>query len=156
MQHALQLWEKWGVPWADLEPEPESAEYCGNTLSLGGRPAIFRVAKTTPTKAGQFVTLWQRSRQGPIRPFDTHDGVALFLVEAGSGAGLGQFVFPLSVLTSRGVMSADGKGGKRAMRVYPPDVVVGSDQARRTQKWQGEWFLPANAAPEQAARLISA
>lgn len=144
MQHAVQMWEKWGIDFSGVAPEPESAEYGAHSLTFGGRQAIYRVAKTTPTKAGQFVTLWRRSLAGPIRPFDADDGVALFIVQAGTGAGLGQFVFPLSVLTRRGVVSVDGKGGKRAIRVYAPDVVVASDQARRTQKWQCEWFVPAH------------
>ena len=156
MQNAGNLWERWGVTWADVAPEQESAEYCAHTLTLGGRAAIFRRAKTTPTKVGQFVTLWQRSAAGPIRPFDTHDGVALFVVEAGVGAGLGQFVFPLSVLAHRGVISVSGVGGKRAMRVYTPDVQTTSAQARRTQKWQCEYFLSAGATPEHAARLFTA
>ncbi|PYH01452.1 hypothetical protein CVV67_02860 [Arthrobacter stackebrandtii] len=150
------MWKEWGAPVADVAPEPESAEYQAHTLSLAGRPAVFRVAKTTPTKVGQFVTLWQRSSAGPIRPFDTHDGVALFIVQAGSGAGLGQFVFPLAVLARHGVVSVGGKGGKRAMRVYPPSVETTSAQARRTQKWQCEWFLPLDAPAARALELISA
>lgn len=156
MQQALQLWQTWALDCSGVVPEPESAEYCAHTLTLGGRAAIFRRAKTTPTKVGQFVTLWQRSLAGPIRPFDTHDGVTVFVIEAGLGAGLGQFVFPLSVLAHRGVVSDNGRGGKRAMRVYPPDVVTTSVQAQRTQKWQCEYFLPADATPEHAAKVFSA
>lgn len=145
------MWERAGIAVSAVVPEPGGAEYLAHTLVLDGRPAAFRVAKTTPTKAGQFVTLWQRSAEGPIRPFDTSDGVAQFVVQAGLGAGLGQFVFPLHVLARHGVVSVDGVGGKRAMRVYPPDVATTSAQARRTQKWQCEWFLPFDAP---AARLL--
>jgi hypothetical protein len=153
---ALELWRSAGVACADAAAEPESAEYAAHTLTLGGRPAVFRAAKTTPTKAGQFVTLWQRSAEGPIRPFDTHDGVALFAIQAGTGAGLGQFVFPRDELVRRGVVSIDGKGGKRAMRVYPPDVATTSAQARRTQEWQCRHFLPLDAPAGRVRELFSA
>lgn len=155
-ESALQQWNKAALPWADAVPEPESADYCAHTVTLGGRRAVFRVAKTTPTKVGQFVTLWQRSLEGPIRPFDMHDGVELFVVQAGVGAGLGQFVFPLAVLARHGVVSVEGRGGKRAIRVYAPDVATTSAQAQRTQKWQGGYFLPHCAGAERARELYSA
>ncbi|WP_425861804.1 MepB family protein [Arthrobacter sp. TWP1-1] len=155
-ESAQQLWQTAGLAWADVVPEPESSDYCAHTLTLAGRPAVFRVAKTTPTKVGQFVTLWQRSAQGPIRPYDMSDGVALFVIQAGVGAGLGMFVFPAHTLAHQGVVSIDGKGGKRAMRVYPPDVETTSAQARRTQKWQCEYFLPHDASVARVRELYSA
>lgn len=155
-ESAQQQWHTAGLAWANVVPEPESADYCAHTLTLGGRPAVFRVAKTTPTKVGQFVTLWQRSVEGPIRPFDMSDGVAQFIIHAGVGAGLGMFVFPADTLARHGVVSIEGKGGKRAMRVYPPDVETTSAQARRTQKWQCEYFLPHDAGVERVGELFSA
>lgn len=156
MQQSMEMWAAVGLTWADVAPEPESAKYLAHTLLLDGRCAVFRVAKTTPTKAGQFVTLWQRSAEGPIRPFDTHDGVALFIVQADSGAGLGQFVFPLAVLAHHGVVSVDGKGGKRALRVYPPDVETTSVQARNSQRWQCEHYLPIDAPAARVRELYAA
>lgn len=150
------VWEPAGLACAEVQAEPESADYCAHALNLAGRRSVFRSAKTTPTKAGQFVTLWQRSAEGPIRPFDKNDGVALFIVRAGSGAGLGQFVFPVGALVRHGVVSVDGKGGKRALRVYPPDVEVGSEQARRTQKWQCEYFLPTVGLDAARSRALHA
>src|SRR4051794_9050304 len=50
--------------------EAESAEYAAYELTVAGRAVRFRAAKTTPTKVGQFVTVWKRSAGGPIRPFD--------------------------------------------------------------------------------------
>lgn len=147
------VWEPAGLLAADAMPEPESAQYYAHTLTLAGRSAVFRVAKTTPTKVGQFVTLWQRSAAGPIRPFDKYDGVELFIIQADLGAGLGAFVFPAAVLVRHGVISVDGKGGKRAIRVYPPDVETTSTQARRTQKWQCEYFLPFDADATRVKEL---
>lgn len=150
------MWQAAALEYAQIQPEPESSDYAAHTLLLGDRPTIFRQAKTTPTKVGQFVTLWQRSAEGSIRPFDTHDGVELFVIQAGLGAGLGQFVFPLGVLARHGVVSTDGKGGKRAMRVYAPNVQVSSAQALRTQNWQCEYFVAHDAPAERFRELFSA
>ncbi|MFK0258567.1 MepB family protein [Streptomyces sp. NPDC090445] len=122
-------------------PEPESAEYAACGFTLDGRSVRFRVAKTTPTKAGQFVTVWQRSEEGPIRPFDAGDGVDLFVIGSHDGDGFGQFVFPREVLCERGIVSRDGSGGKRGFRVYPPWVATTNRQAGSTQAWQVNYFV---------------
>ncbi|MFI8457026.1 MepB family protein [Kitasatospora sp. NPDC085464] len=122
-------------------PEPESAEYAAHGFTLDGLSVRFRVAKTTPTKVGQFVTVWQRSEGGPIRPFDAEDGVDLFVVSSREGGHFGQFVFPREVLCERGVVSRGHAGGKRGFRVYPPWVTTTNRQARATQVWQVDYFL---------------
>jgi hypothetical protein len=137
-------------------PEPESAAYGAYEFTVDGRPIRFRVAKTTPKKVGQFVTLWKRSAQGPIAPFDIVDPVELFIVSARDGDHLGQFVFPRRVLADRGVLSRDGVGGKRAIRVYPPWAEPTSRQARGTQAWQLDHFLPiAVAGALDTARALA-
>ncbi|MEV5241852.1 MepB family protein [Streptomyces cinnamoneus] len=122
-------------------PEPESAEYAAHGFTLDGMSVRFRVAKTTPTKVGQFVTVWQRSEEGPIRPFDVEDGVDLFVISSREGGQFGQFVFPREVLCERGIVSRNGSGGKRGFRVYPPWVTTTSRQAGNTQAWQVNHFL---------------
>ncbi|MET9886117.1 MepB family protein [Streptomyces sp. NPDC006430] len=122
-------------------PEAESAEYGACEFTLDGLSVRFRVAKTTPTKVGQFVTVWKRSASGPIRPFDAHDPVDLFVISTREGERFGQFVFPRDVLRARDIVSTDGSGGKRAFRVYPPWVTTTNRQARSTQTWQVEHFL---------------
>ncbi|GHC68739.1 MepB family protein [Streptomyces cinnamoneus] len=134
-------------------PEPESAEYAAHGFTLDGLTVRFRVAKTTPTKAGQFVTVWQRSAEGPIRPFDADDGVDLFVVSSRDSGQFGQFVFPRDVLCERGIVSRNGTGGKRGFRVYPPWVTTTSRQAGGTQAWQVRYFLRlAEDAPLDATR----
>ncbi|MEU7524300.1 MepB family protein [Saccharothrix sp. NPDC042600] len=122
-------------------PEPESTAYAAHRFTVDGASVVFRVAATTPTKAGQFVTVWQRSAQGPIRPFDTADGIDLFVISSRDHGHFGQFVFPGPVLCERGIVSRDGTGGKRGFRVYPPWVETTSRQASKTQAWQVEHFL---------------
>lgn len=130
--------------WSTPVPEPEGAEYGAHTLTVDGSSAVFRIAKTTPTKLGQFVTLWRRSDAGPIRPFDTSDGVEIFIVRVSDGEQFGHFTFPVDSLVKHGVVSTNFAGGKRAIRVYPPWVTTTSAQASRTQKWQVEYFTPAD------------
>ncbi len=137
-------------------PEAESRDYGAHTFEVNGHRAAFRVAKTTPTKAGQFVTLWQRTAQGsgPIRPFDSSDGIGLFVVSVRGEAGFGQFVFPQSVLIEHGVVSQDFIGGKRAIRVYPPWSEPGSRAAKATQRWQSEHFYPIPDPAEGLAGIL--
>jgi hypothetical protein len=122
-------------------PEAESAEYAACAFTLDDRSVRFRAAKTTPAKAGQFVTVWQRSEEGSIRPFDADDGVDLFVISSCDDDGFGQFVFPREVLCERNIVSCNGSGGKRGFRVYPPWVTTTNRQARSTQAWQVNYFF---------------
>ena len=137
--------------------EAESADYGAFTFVLDGANIRFRVAKTTPTKVGQFVTLWKRLGKGSIQPFDQTDAVDYFVVSARTPEHFGHFVFPKSVLCARGIVSVAGVGGKRAMRIYPPWDTTTSRQAANTQRWQVEYFLdltPGKAPDVARARQL--
>ncbi|MFF7635242.1 MepB family protein [Kitasatospora sp. NPDC008050] len=121
--------------------EAESAEYAAYAFTLDGLSIRFRAARTTPTKVGQFVTVWKRSPGGPIQPFDVTDPVDLFVISTRDEQHFGQFVLPMDVLRRHGVASADGSGGKRAFRVYPPWVTTTNRQAGNAQAWQLDHFL---------------
>jgi hypothetical protein len=140
--------------------EAESAEYAACRLGLDGRSIAFRVAKTTPTKLGQFVTLWKRpTPSSEIAPLDVSDGLAFVVVSVFDSARRGQFVFPQRALVEQGVMSRGGKGGKRALRVYPPWAAARVDAAIKTQRWQLLYFLPlaadGSADPALLRRLFN-
>ncbi len=132
--------------------EPESAEYAACFFNLNELSVRFRVAKITPTKVGQFVTLWKRVGKSPIQPFDVSDAIDLFVVCVRQGEHFGQFVFPKSALIQHGILSIEGKGGKRAIRIYPPWDETSSKQAMETQRWQLRYFLeiPSNKAIDLA------
>jgi hypothetical protein len=121
--------------------EEESADYGASVFKLNSLAIRFRVAKITPTKIGQFVTLWKRIGDGPIMPFDVRDPIDLFIISTRKDENFGQFVFPKSILCKHGVLTNNGKEGKRAIRVYPPWDKTSSKQAQKTQKWQLEYFL---------------
>ena len=126
--------------------ETESEEYGAFTFEMNGRRIKFRVGKITPTKIGQFVTLWKRIRKGPILPYDMADPVDLFVISVSKLGHFGQFVFPKSVLYEKGVISKDGQGGKRAMRIYPSWDIAENSQAKSTQAWQLLYFFEIPSA----------
>jgi len=102
---------------------------------------VSRNARVTPTKIGQFVTLWKRLNNGPIQPFDASDQIDFVVVNVSTDNQLGQFVFPKKVLLEKGVFSTASKEGKRALRVYPLWDKPTSKQALKTQQWQLDYFL---------------
>ncbi|WP_321837690.1 MepB family protein [Pseudomonas kulmbachensis] len=139
--------------------EAESAEYGASRFGLDGHTVVFRVAKTTPTKIGQFVTIWKRPSSGStIAPLDVDDGVAFVVVSVSDATHRGQFVFDHTILAAKGIMAINGKGGKRAIRVYPPWVKPVAKEAVRTQQWQLRYFLSleqsASADSVQVRRLF--
>ena len=140
--------------------EKESKDYGAYQFELNALKILFRVAKTTPTKVGQFVTLWKRIGKGPIQPFDLTDGFDLFIINTRSGDNFGQFIFPKSILIQQGILTTDLKEGKRAIRVYPSWDVTTNKQAQKTQKWQLNYFfeipLDKSINLERAKLLYSA
>ena len=77
-----------------------------------------------------------------IAPLDSGDGVDFVVVSVADATHRGQFVFGQAALLDHGVMSHGGKGGKRAMRVYPPWSCPVAKEAIRTRQWQLRYFLP--------------
>ena len=139
VQH--RVYDTLGFQYSQPVIEAESSEYGACGFELNRLSVKFRIAKITPTKVGQFVTLWKRIEKGPIQPYDNSDSVDYFIINTRKGDLLGQFVFPKSVLCQQDVFSINGIGGKRAIRVYPPWDVAVNRQAQKTQKWQLEYFL---------------
>ncbi|TCC87403.1 MepB family protein [Pedobacter hiemivivus] len=121
--------------------EIESSDYNACEFKLDGLAIRFRVAKITPTKIGQFVTIWKRSDNGPIEPYSISDKIDFLIVSTRKADLLGQFIFPKTVLLKKGVLSTPEREGKRAIRVYPPWDEPTSKQARQTQQWQLDYFL---------------
>lgn len=121
--------------------ESESIDYGAYKFRLNGFSILFRIAKITPTKVGQFVTLWKRTGNGPIQPYDYSNPIDLFIISTRKDNHFGQFVFPKSVLCEQGVLSVKGKDGKRAIRVYPSWDETLNQQAKKTQQWQMKYFL---------------
>ena len=121
--------------------EHASQDYGACTFELNNHRIQFRVAKITPTKIGQFVTFWKRLDSGPIMPYNTTDSFDFLIVSVRDAGHYGQFIFPKSILHEKGLISKEGCGGKRAMRVYPSWDVADNNQAKKTQSWQLHYFF---------------
>jgi len=137
-------------------PEPESQDYNAYDFQINGRNIKFRTAKITPTKTGQFVTLWKRNKSGIIEPFDFSDTIDFVIISVRKNDLLGQFIFPKSVLLQKGIFSTATKEGIRATRVYPPWDETTSKQAQKTQKWQLDYFCEINSKtdPDKIKNLL--
>ncbi|MBF4492674.1 MepB family protein [Flavobacterium sp. MR2016-29] len=122
------------------QPEAESKEYSAYRFSFNKKNICYREAKITPTKTGQFVTLWKRNKSGIIEPFDFSDEIDFVIVSVRKETLLGQFIFPKNILLQKGIFSTETKEGIRATRVYPPWDVTTSKQAQKTQQWQLHYF----------------
>jgi hypothetical protein len=124
-------------------PEDESLEYAAFRLTLDHQPTLFRLAKVTPKKQGQFVTLWKRShRSEPIAPIDTQDGILLVIILVEAPGHQGVFLFDRPILQAKNIFSINGKGGKRAFRLYPPWTDPRASDAIQTQRWQLPFYRP--------------
>jgi hypothetical protein len=122
------------------QPETESQDYNAYDFQINNYTIKFRSAKITPTKTGQFVTLWKRNKAGIIEPFDFSDAIDFVIVSVRKNDLSGQFIFPKSVLLQKGIFSTAAKEGIRATRVYPPWDETTSKQAQKTQQWQLDYF----------------
>ncbi|WP_258298084.1 MepB family protein [Paenibacillus peoriae] len=122
-------------------PEKQNADYGAYFFNLNAHSIRFRIAKTTPKKIGQFVTIYKRIGDGPIQPYDVSDPIDFLVISARKDSSLGQFVFPKSILIKHKILSNKGEGGKRAIRIYPPWDTPTSLQAQKTQTWQLKYFL---------------
>lgn len=135
------IFDKAGFELNSLQKEDESAEYNAFRFSLNHKKICYREAKITPTKTGQFVTLWKRNASGIIEPFDYSDTIDFVIINVRKDQNWGQFIFPKSVLLKKGVFSTEKKEGIRATRVYPPWNETTSKQAQKTQRWQLDYFF---------------
>ena len=136
-----EFYYKHGFELADLIIHPESTEYEACSFKLHGKSIEYRTSKITPTKTGQFVTIWKRNKDGITEPFDFSDNFDFFIITSKSENKLGQFIFPKNLLVEKGIISQKSKGGKRGIRVYPPWDKVTNKQAEKTQSWQVKYFV---------------
>jgi hypothetical protein len=135
------LYNKHGLIVTELCEEPESAEYGACSFTLHGLAVKFRVSKITPKKTGQFVTIWKRNDEGITQPFDEADELDFVIVCSRQENNFGQFIFPKAVLVNKGIITGNGKQGKRGIRVYPPWDIADNKQALKTQQWQLRFFV---------------
>ncbi|WP_317196446.1 MepB family protein [Winogradskyella sp. SM1960] len=125
---------------SDFKKELESQEYYACRFKLNGKNIISRNGKITSKKIGQFVTFWNRNKNGVTQPFNETERIDFYTVNVRAENQFGQFVFPKSELIKKGIISTQKKEGKRGFRVYPSWDKAKNKQAEKTQKWQLEYF----------------
>jgi len=130
-----------GIEVKNMIAEKESSDYSAHHFELDQSSVVFRTAKITPKKIGQFVTLWKRNNEGATQPYDWSDSADLIIIAAVFENQQGHFIFPKAILFQHGVLSGKLQQGKRGFRVYPPWDLPSSMQAQKSQKWQNDYFL---------------
>lgn len=149
------VFEKIDLYISNLLIEKESQDYSAAQFELNNLKIIFREAKITPTKIGQFVTLWKRMEEKPIQPFSSSDDFDLVIINTNTPTNSGQFVFPKSILEQKGYLQSQSKKGKLGFRVYPSWDKTLNKQAQQTQKWQLNYFLEIPIDLSKAKSLYS-
>lgn len=139
-QIKTEIYDKCSFEILDFKTESEGKEYNACQYKLNGLNILCRNAKITPKKVGQFVTCWKRNKSGITEPYSEDDQIDFYVIIARTENKFGQFVFPKSTLIKKGIMSTEKKNGKRGFRVYPKWDVAKNKQAKRTQKWQLDYF----------------
>jgi hypothetical protein len=125
----------------NIKIEKESKEYSAFTFEINGAKVLYREAKITPTKVGQFVTIWKRNNEGVTEPFNVNDDIDLVIISCRYNTNHGQFIFPKAVLGEKKIFTKNSIDGKRGIRVYPPWDIAINKQAIQTQAWQLEYFM---------------
>jgi hypothetical protein len=138
------MYDKCGFAFTEFIKEDESQEYGACTFKLNGLKIKYRISKITPTKTGQFVTIWKRGKDGQTEPLNFTDEIDFVIIALQNENNFGQFIFPKSVLIEKGIITAKNKEGKRGIRVYSPWDITTNKQAIKTQLWQTKYFLAIN------------
>jgi len=124
-----------------VETEKESQEYSAHNFELNKQKVKFRVAKITPTKTGQFVTIWKRNENGITEPYNVDDEFEFYLIVTRQAERFGVFIFNKTVLSENRILTSKKGEGKRGIRVYPNWSVTENKQAQKTKNWQTEYFV---------------
>lgn len=148
-----------------LDPIPESSKYEALVFSLDDKNIVYRKGKVTPDRPGAFLAVWQRPSLENLvgnKPIPLKSNTLDYLfVQVKSHSSVttndslvkssmyGMFIFPVSLLIDKGIVSSTNKRGKTGFRVFPPwsddrgvdGTKVFSESGKKTQRWQLPYFL---------------
>lgn len=126
---------------SEIKTDLECADYSGYNFNINDSKIKFRKAKITPTKDGQFVTLWNRNASGKTEPFNiTHD-FDFYIIAAEQHKNNGFFIFPKQVLAQHKILTVGDQPGKRGFRVYTNWDRPKNKQAEKSKGWQTQYFV---------------
>ncbi|WP_142311865.1 MepB family protein [Bacillus wiedmannii] len=126
---------------ANLKEEKQNAEYAGYLFHLNHNSIRFRVSKITPNKIGQFVSFWEKDDNMQNQAFSYEAAPDLLVITCIDDNKLGQFIFPKEILLKEKILKTQSQKGKMAMRVYPIWDTPVSNQAKKSQMWQLQYFV---------------
>lgn len=149
-----EILESNGTELTNFIKHEEGKEYNACRFRLKNFNIEYRTSKITPTKTGQFVTIWKRTHDGLTAPFDAFDNIDFIIVRCEFETRFGHFIFPKSILIEKGIISQKGQGGKRGIRVYPSWNSTESKQALKTQQWQNQFFFESLMLDESKTKLF--
>jgi len=149
------MYAKCGLKFENFSPEDESSEYYAHTFTMKDKQGLFRIAKKNPLKSGSFVTIWKRDSGNITAPYEASDPIDFVVIVVCNGNNIGEFIFPKTIITKQKIFSANGKEGKRAIRVYAPWDKTTSTQAAKTQKWQSKFFVDFNSSCSKSTLKIN-
>lgn len=130
----------------NVREEVQNAEYGAGIFHLNNKSVRFRVAKETPKKIGQFVSIWEKDEAFNNQAFSYEKAADLLVINTFTANRFGQFVFPKEVLLQQKILKTATVKGKMAIRVYPSWDHPTGKQAIETQKWQLDYFMETNNA----------
>ena len=149
----------------ELDAIPESSKYDALVFGLDNKTIFYRKGNVTPDRPGAFLAVWQRPSSPSInenKPIPlTGDDLDYLFVQVQEHTSLtrsdevinnpksGLFIFPVSELIKRGIVSCATKKGKTGFRVFPPwsqdrgvaGTKVFSESGKKTQRWQLPYFV---------------
>ena len=125
----------------NLKEEKQNAEYAGCLFHLNNKTIRFRKSKVTPNKIGQFVSFWEKDENMRNRAFSYEAAPDLLVITCIADNKLGQFIFPKEILLKEKILRTPSQTGKMAMRIYPVWDTTVSNQAKKSQTWQLQYFI---------------
>ncbi|MDM5152647.1 MepB family protein [Bacillus sp. DX1.1] len=125
----------------NLKEEKQNSEYAGGIFQLNNKTIRFRVSKITPNKIGQFVSFWEKNENMQNQSFSYDPAPDLLVITCIDENKLGQFIFPKEILLKEKILKTQSQKGKMAMRIYPIWDNPVSDQAKKSQMWQLQYFV---------------
>ncbi|WP_242239553.1 MepB family protein [Bacillus cereus group sp. BfR-BA-01309] len=125
----------------NLKEEQQNAEYAGCLFHLNNKTIRFRVSKITPNKIGQFVSFWEKDDNLKNQAFTYDAAPDLLVITCIDDNKLGQFIFPKEILLKEKILKTQSQKGKMAMRIYPLWDTPVSNQAKKSQLWQLQYFV---------------
>ena len=118
----------------ELDPIPESSKYEALNFSINDMSIVYRKGKVTSDRPGAFLAVWKRptsedvngNKPIPLRSseldylFIQVERHSTILEELEPKSKCGMFIFPVSLLIEKGIVSSLKSKGKTGFRVFPP------------------------------------